>query len=114
MTEFKAGDIVRYSDGCTALVKLQTPHAGGWHAQHCMGGTTFVSDRSCFIGLRPATPFELRTWVRCRKWRGETPARKPHLLRTEGGWQCYDARTSRVADTLQRAFDRHAVGVQFA
>lgn len=41
---FKKGDIIRYSDGCTALAKLDEPHAGGWHAVHCLGGYIFVSE----------------------------------------------------------------------
>lgn len=41
---FKAGDIIRYSDGISALVKLISPHAGGWHGSHVMGGTIYVSD----------------------------------------------------------------------
>lgn len=40
---FKKGDIVRYSGGCTALARLDEPHAGGWHAVHCLGGYIFVS-----------------------------------------------------------------------
>lgn len=40
---FKKGDIVRYSNGCTALARLDTQHAGGWHAAHCLGGHIFVS-----------------------------------------------------------------------
>ena len=40
---FKKGDIVRYSGGCTALARLDSPHAGGWHADHCLGGQIFVS-----------------------------------------------------------------------
>lgn len=39
----KVGDIVRYSGGSTALARLAEPHAGGWHADHCMGGSTFLS-----------------------------------------------------------------------
>lgn len=41
---FKVGDIVRYSAGCTALARLHSPHAGGWHANHCLGGMLFVSE----------------------------------------------------------------------
>lgn len=42
--EFKKGDIIRYSDGCSALARLDAPHAGGWHAVHCLGGYVFVSE----------------------------------------------------------------------
>lgn len=43
MNQFKAGDVVRYGSGSTALAKLSTPHAGGWHADQCMGGSVYVS-----------------------------------------------------------------------
>lgn len=42
--KLEAGDIVRYDDGSSALVKLTSPHDGGWHGDHVMGGTTFVSN----------------------------------------------------------------------
>lgn len=44
MANWKSGEIVRYSGGCSALVQLDSPHAGGWHATHCLGGTIFVSE----------------------------------------------------------------------
>ena len=53
--EFKAGDLVMYSDGPTALVRLATPHAGGWHGDHCLGGFRFVSPPD----MRHATPEEI-------------------------------------------------------
>lgn len=40
----KVGDIVRYGGGSTALARLAAPHAGGWHADQCMGGSTFISE----------------------------------------------------------------------
>lgn len=40
----KAGDIVRYGGGITALARLSGPHAGGWHGEQCMGGGTFISE----------------------------------------------------------------------
>lgn len=43
ITNPKSGDIVRYSGGSTALARLMTPHAGGWHAAQCMGGGVFVT-----------------------------------------------------------------------
>lgn len=39
----KSVDIVRYGSGITALAKLASPHAGGWHAEQCVGGFTFIS-----------------------------------------------------------------------
>lgn len=50
---FKKGDIVKYDDGHTALARLETPHAGGWHASQCLGGSLFVSR------FRHATPEEI-------------------------------------------------------
>lgn len=44
MADFKKGDIIRYSGGSSALARLESPHAGGWHAVHCMGGYIFVSE----------------------------------------------------------------------
>jgi hypothetical protein len=41
---FKVGDIIRYSGGSSALAKLDSEHAGGFHAVHCMGGYIFVSE----------------------------------------------------------------------
>lgn len=42
---FSIGDIVRYAGGVSAIVKLVAVHAGGWHAEHVMGGIQFVSHR---------------------------------------------------------------------
>lgn len=68
--QWKAGDIVRYAFGETALVRLKTPHAGGWHADHCMGGMTFVCDHGWGERqLSPASESDLVTWARCEKWR---------------------------------------------
>ena len=43
MSEFKEGDIIKYSGGPTALARLMSPHAGGWHAKQCLGRTIFIS-----------------------------------------------------------------------
>lgn len=40
-TDLKAGDIVRYGGGISALFKLVSPHAGGWHGEHVLGGLQF-------------------------------------------------------------------------
>ncbi|HEY0819780.1 MAG TPA: hypothetical protein VGD46_13435 [Rhizobacter sp.] len=102
------GQLVRCGDGLTALVMVESPHAGGWHGRHCMGGYHFVSDNSSYSGLELANDADWKVWVENRHWRDETPRAKPHLRRTETGrWHCYDHITSRVADTLQRAFDYH-------
>lgn len=53
---FKPGDIVRYASGSSALVKLESRHAGGWHGVHCLGGYTFVSD------IAMASPEEVETY----------------------------------------------------
>jgi NTP pyrophosphatase (non-canonical NTP hydrolase) len=44
MNNPKVGDIVRYGGGSTALAKLTGRHAGGWHGDQCMGGSTFISE----------------------------------------------------------------------
>ena len=41
---FKKGDIVRYFSGPSALARLSSPHAGGWHAEQVYGGFLFVSN----------------------------------------------------------------------
>ncbi|WP_153135140.1 dATP/dGTP pyrophosphohydrolase domain-containing protein [Paraburkholderia agricolaris] len=58
-----AGDIVRYENGSTALARLISPHAGGWHGYQCMRATTFLS--KCY---RPSAK-GLRMWDECAKWR---------------------------------------------
>jgi hypothetical protein len=59
------GQIVRYDHGVTALVKLASHHAGGFHGQQCMGGSTFVTREQ----LREATDLDLEIWRECAKWR---------------------------------------------
>ena len=44
MREIKAGDIVRYGEGVSALFKVSNPHANGWHGLHVMGGIHFAGD----------------------------------------------------------------------
>jgi hypothetical protein len=44
LSELKAGDIVRYDDGVSALMRLLSPHAGGWHGEHVLGGIHFSSN----------------------------------------------------------------------
>jgi hypothetical protein len=60
----KAGMLVRYDMGSTALVELTSPHAGGWHGKQCMGGGTFVSGR-----LYEATDLDREIWAECSPWR---------------------------------------------
>ena len=43
MSTFKKGVIVKYGGGPTALARLESQHAGGWHVTHCLGGTRFIS-----------------------------------------------------------------------
>ena len=54
-SEFKVGDLVMYSDGPTALVRLLRPQAGGWRGEQCLGGFRFVSPPD----MRQATPEEV-------------------------------------------------------
>jgi hypothetical protein len=65
-SELREGLLVRYDHGCTALVQLSSPHAGGWHGRQCMGGITFVHGN-----LREATPLDREIWNECAKWRKE-------------------------------------------
>lgn len=51
---FKAGDIVSHGQGSSAYAKLLSPHSCGWHAQHCLGGTVFITR------MRLATDMEIR------------------------------------------------------
>lgn len=82
MSEFKAGDIVRYSSGSTALVKLNSTHCGGWHGLHCMGGGTYVTPP-----LQLADEEDLRMWNKQAWHRGEgiPPDFRP-LIRKVGGF----------------------------
>lgn len=66
-SDLKAGDIVRYADGISALVKLIAPHAGGWHGDHVLGGTQFVSDQ-IFSKLKLADSEDIKF---CEKNRSE-------------------------------------------
>ena len=69
MNDFKVGDLVRYSSGPTALVQLESPHAGGWHGLHCMGGYHFVHDNGWSSRMYPASPEDYKTWYENAKWR---------------------------------------------
>ncbi|QJB22060.1 hypothetical protein XccvBFoX7_gp02c [Xanthomonas phage FoX7] len=42
MSEFKAGDLVRYGSGSTALMQLVSKHEDGWHGIQCMGGPHYA------------------------------------------------------------------------
>lgn len=66
-SNLKSGDIVRYADGVSALVKLISPHAGGWHGDHVLGGTQFVSDQ-IFSELKLANSEDIKF---CEKNRSE-------------------------------------------
>ncbi|WP_321967064.1 hypothetical protein [Burkholderia cepacia] len=65
---FDAGElrdelVVRYGEGKTALCRLKSPHAGGWHAEHCLGGAIFVYDDGRRSALVEPTFEDLQTWV---------------------------------------------------
>lgn len=68
---FKTGDIVRYDCGTTALVRLNSIHAGGWHGTQCMGGTIFVHDNGHSRIMKLADENDLLKWQECAKWRRE-------------------------------------------
>jgi NTP pyrophosphatase (non-canonical NTP hydrolase) len=66
--EQRAGMVVRHGSGETAICRLSSPHAGGWHADHCMGGLLFVSGR-----LYSASERDMKMWNDMAKWRNEAP-----------------------------------------
>lgn len=61
--EFKIGEVVRYGGGSTALALLQSPHAGGFHARQCMGGTVYVSSGN----LCEPSEEDMQTWNRIQR-----------------------------------------------
>lgn len=61
----EVGDIIRYSDGVSALVKLEQSHAGGWHCSHVLGGPHFVSD-GIFNKLKLANAEDIRFCMKKR------------------------------------------------
>ncbi|AWD92397.1 hypothetical protein [Xanthomonas phage Carpasina] len=67
MSEFKAGDLVRYGVGSTALMVLRSPHPGGhgWRGVQCMGGVTFAPGHK----IKQPCPGDYKTWQECEKWR---------------------------------------------
>lgn len=84
--DFRAGDLVRYGSGSTALAILHSPHAGGWHADQCMGGSTYIGS-----GRTLSEPDEedLRTWQRCAWYRGQgiPPSYRPRIRKKNGRYQ---------------------------
>lgn len=62
--EQQPGMLVRYGDGSTALAKLHSRHAGGWHGDQCMGGSTFI-----YGSIYKATALDHEIWNECAKWR---------------------------------------------
>jgi NTP pyrophosphatase (non-canonical NTP hydrolase) len=68
--DLRKGMMVRYDSGSTAICKLSAPHAGGWHAFHCMGGTCFTS-ASYPTTLYAATEDDLNTWEGNKRWRND-------------------------------------------
>lgn len=71
---FKAGDIVRYSDGISALAQIISPHAGGYNANHVLGGVQFVCRH-----LQLANEADLAF---CKSQKPEWFAPKPKLIRS--------------------------------
>jgi NTP pyrophosphatase (non-canonical NTP hydrolase) len=62
--DLKTGLLVRYGSGSTALMRLHKPHAGGWHGDQCMGGTTFSSGPFYSLG-----DDDRSMWDACARWR---------------------------------------------
>lgn len=71
MEKFKQGELVRYGDGSTALARLLSPHAGGWHGQQCMGGITYINTTSRHVVH--ASEEDKKKWAECAHWRGDKP-----------------------------------------
>ncbi len=73
--KFKLGDIIRYTTGSTALMRVEhvsLNHGGiGWtmyHGKQCMGGSVGAYERDCAA----ATPTDLATWAKWAERHGET------------------------------------------
>lgn len=65
----KIGDLVRYGDGPTALARLLSEHAGGWHAEQCMGGIRFVHDNGWSHRITKPTLEDHEMWLKQEHWR---------------------------------------------
>lgn len=102
MSQFKPGDIVRYSHGSTALARLVLPHVGGWSADLCMGGTTYVSED---FHMRLADEEDLRMWHKKGWHRGEgiPPIWRPRIVKENGRWVV--RRHHGVPDRWRAAYD---------
>lgn len=85
MEKFMSGDIVRYGSGCTALAKLDLPHAGGWSAEQCMGGGVYIS---LHPHVRKADEDDLYMWKKQAWHRGEgiPPCWRPKIHKKDGKW----------------------------
>lgn len=71
---FKAGDIIRYASGVSALFRYSgTENAGCLYGSHVLGGVHSATDVT-FFTLRPASPEDLEF---CRKTRPEWFAAAP-------------------------------------
>lgn len=81
--EFNLGDIVRYGSGSTAIAQLTQTHAGGWHADQCMGGSTYITDN---LHLRLADEDDLRMWKKQAWHRGDgiPPDFRPRIRKVDG------------------------------
>jgi len=68
---FRLNQIVRYSDGPTALFKITSiltrsdKRATRYYGIHCMGG----GEGAFHLAIQPATKEDLATWRKTKKWR---------------------------------------------
>lgn len=62
---FTFGDLVRYSDGPTAIGVIISDHSSGFHIDHVLGGWVWHATAS----LRPADPEDHALWLRKRRTR---------------------------------------------
>jgi len=66
---FKSGDIVKYAGGPTAIARLESEHAGGWYAKHCLGGTIRVTlGYPNFYPVHHATMEEIQEGMKSSFW----------------------------------------------
>lgn len=62
------GQVVRYSDGCSALCRLHSEYAGHFHGEHVLGGYLFVLRQNLFLLGDEGT-----VWKNLRReWKMET------------------------------------------
>lgn len=83
--QLKAGDVIRYGSGSTALARLSGKTSyGAWYGSQCMGGSTHILTDN----IRAVDDEDIRMWKKCAWYRGEAlrPAIRPLLRKENGIW----------------------------